>query len=161
MSRYKKRTSRKYELRDQRLAKYFHWKYYRQYRSLTNVSLGPYRRHSGNPGLTPAELRLTGVNRARADMIIVTPDELVVVEAKVKPDYESLMSLVGYRALLPRTPEMEHYKHLPIKAIYVSGQEDDWLAERAQELDVEFIQADLQWATDYLDKLRSKKRVHP
>ena len=59
--------------------------------------------------MTPAELAMVGVFRRWADAVVVTPEDLIIVEAKVRSSPTAIGQLTLYQTLLASTPELKPY----------------------------------------------------
>ena len=66
-------------------------------------------------------LGLTRAFRPEVDAVVILPGALVLVEAKVWSVVNGLAKLPVYKSLVPFTPELKQYQHLPILMELVVG----------------------------------------
>ena len=87
------------------------------------------------------------------DALVITPTELLLIEAKLPAKPEAVAQLMLYRQLLPKTPQLSGYLNLPVRLRIVTARPDPQLVEFAaqQGIEVEIFQPD--YAMVYLEKL--------
>ena len=61
-----------------------------------------------------AALRVARKMRPEVDALVITPDRLILIEAKILRWVDGLAHLVVYKALVPDTPELEEYAKRPV-----------------------------------------------
>lgn len=59
-------------------------------------------------------LRMQRPNRPEVDAVVLHPKLLILIEAKVREILNGLAKLPFYMSLVPFTPELKEYAHLPI-----------------------------------------------
>jgi hypothetical protein len=59
-------------------------------------------------------LRVARKMRPEVDALVIAPDKLILIEAKILRWVDGLAHLVVYKALVPDTPELEAYKDRPV-----------------------------------------------
>ena len=69
----------------------------------------------GNHGdLDPAELRFLSALARYADAVVILPQEIVIVEAKMRSEPGAIAQLGLYARLAPMTPDLQPYLNRPI-----------------------------------------------
>ena len=96
-----------------------------------NQQIGPVIIPPGFNPQTPTEYSLAKVTRRRADAIVVTGSEVVIAEAKVKPDGKELGQLLVYRILFRATPEFSEFTNLPVRLHIVVAVHDEIIRHAA------------------------------
>ncbi len=105
---------------------------YPQERVLTRVRLGPIKPDWQDPTLDAEELRLLGNSWRRwADAVVITAQELLVVESKLVPDHGDISQLEVYLLLARVTPELAPWRALPIRGLLVWGVDDPFAHQLA------------------------------
>jgi len=102
----------------------------------TMVRLGQIQPRLANGTWTPDEEAMLGVHRRYADAVVFLPDRLLLVEAVMRADPGKLAVLELYELLLPQTPELQQWKHLPIQKILLYSIEDPTLTELARRKEI-------------------------
>src|SRR5512139_1565238 len=64
-------------------------------------------------------LRMQRPNRPEADALVIQPKRLILIEAKVWHLVDGLAKLPFYKSLIPTTPELKQYAHLPVLMEFV------------------------------------------
>jgi hypothetical protein len=103
------------------------------------------------PGLEKAfpeekALRIGRPWRPEADAVVIKPDELIIIEAKVFRYMDGLSKLPVYRDLVDSTPELEKFKKLPRRMQLLLPAELKWVENAAKPLNVEVVV----WAPDWV-----------
>lgn len=88
-----------------------------------------------------------------ADAIIITPKELILIEAKIKPDPGVISQINLYEQLLPKTPELQEFMDLPTRKVLLMAQRDLDVEELARTQDIEIQYYSPPWVTDYLKEI--------
>jgi hypothetical protein len=117
----KRREARQTELK---FVSDFVARYYPGRRVWTNLRIGAPHPSLVTPDMTPEEIRLTIGWKRRCDAVVALDDRLVLIEGMIEADPYHVARLEHYSALLPHTPELEAYKHLPIEKVLVFPIED-------------------------------------
>jgi hypothetical protein len=76
--------------------------------------------------------------RRWADAIVVTRDEIIVIEGKMRPNPGVISQLQLYMRELHNTPEFEEYQDLPIRGVIVSATGDTTVEAMAIEAGLDF-----------------------
>lgn len=104
-------------------------------------------------------MRALGVWRRYADALVYRTHELILIEASIPshPGYVSQMLL--YKRLIPMTPELADYKHLPVKMLYLVTFEDPVVTAMARENGIEVVVYSPPWVIAYwAERERNKSR---
>jgi hypothetical protein len=93
------------------------------------------------------------------DALVVTNTELILIEAKLPAKLEAVAQLMLYQELIPKTPMLKQYAHLPIRLLLVTALPDPELVQFAQKygIDVDIYQP--AYAMQYLELLLKGKVV--
>jgi len=124
----------------------------------TNVRLGPLIPRNRDGQFTPEEMRLLGVWRRRVDALVYLSDRLLVVEAVLRSDPGKLSILEVYARLVPQTPELEPYLHLPIQKVLLYAVEDPVVTQLAREQDILPIHYVPSFFDQWFNKIARRKR---
>ena len=127
----------------------------------TNVRLGSHTPRNARGQFTVEELRLLGVWRRRVDAIVYLPDRLLLVEAVLRSHPGKISTLNLYEMLVPQTPELTQYKHLPIQKTLLYVIEDPVLNILAKKDDILPIQFVPSFFDEWFDKLRGRDKRAP
>jgi len=127
----------------------------------TNVRLGSLTPRNDMGQFTVEELRLLGVWRRRVDAIVYLPDRLLLVEAVLKSHPGKLSMLKIYAMLVPETPELRPYRHLPVQKVLLYVIEDPFVNILAKEDDILPIQFVPSFFDEWFDKLRHRDKRAP
>lgn len=155
MARYKKPKKRNWAPREQRLVSEFIAEFYPEYESRTHVHLGSTPPRLRGRFAKPTDERLVGVFRRWADAIVIMPDRIVLIEAKILPHPGVLSQLKLYARLLPSTPELVEHKNKPIERVLLCAIPDPLLNQMCREEGVRVVIYRPRWITAYL------KHLHP
>jgi len=131
--------------------------HYPRARTYIQQYVGPNHPEIPEGELTVGERNAMGTGRRRADAILILPDKIVLLETYVHVQLGKLSQLMTYRELLPLTPELKEYVHLPIEAILVGAQRDPILDQMAARFDIKVVIFRPKWALAYLDELAARK----
>lgn len=105
--------------------------FYRNYPQWRNLRLGV--------AADPEEARLMQVTLKYADAIVVTDTDLLLFEFKMEPKLDAIGQLQGYEELIPLTPELSKFAHLPIKKILVTTREDRNVRATAENNGIQYV----------------------
>jgi hypothetical protein len=90
--------------------------------------------------------------RLEADCVVATKDKLVIAEAKIFRPRDGVGDLLVYKPLVPKTPELQQYKDLPVELVLVIP----WVNEVVREMCAEHkITVDLfapPWVSDFIEE---------
>jgi hypothetical protein len=119
--------------------------------------LGPFSSAEDHALLSNSERRAMGTGRRRADAVIVLPDKIVVIESYVHVQLGKLSQLMTYLQLVPSTPELADFMHLPIEGILVGAQRDPILDQMAARFNIAVVIFRPSWVVDYLATVDPRK----
>ncbi len=108
----------------------------------TNFRLGAIQPKDPDGRYTTEELTMLGVWRRRIDAVVYLPDRLLLVEAVMRAEPGKISVLSLYSRLVPHTPELAEYAHLPYTLILLYCIEDPVLNVIAREqgiLPIQFV----------------------
>jgi hypothetical protein len=100
--------------------------------------------------------RAMGLSRAfrpEVDAVVILPGALVLLEAKVWSVVNGLAKLPVYKSLVPFTPELKQYSHLPIIMELVVGWTNTNLEIMAREMGVRIRIYCPDWMNEVQEKL--------
>ena len=127
----------------------------------TNVRLGSLTPRNDMGRFTIPELRMLGVFRRRVDAVVYLPDRLLLVEAVMRSQPGKISTLNLYEMLVPQTPELRPYGHLPVQKVLLYCIEDPVLNILAQKDDILPIQFVPSFFDEWFDKLARRKKRAP
>lgn len=108
--------------------------------------------------ISEEEAAMLGVMRRWADAVVVTPRELVVVEASLRSDTGDPSKLVTYGRLVPHTPELKPYLDRPLVLELVVAVEDPVVTAVAHDLGIRTKVYRPPWLPEYLAQLHRRER---
>jgi len=108
-----------------------------------------------------AEYRMAGMWRRWADAVVFKPDELVIIEAAIKPSPGDISQLQLYAKLIRHTPEFEPFTSLPLACELVYALEDPIVLEMARQAKIKVVYFKPDWLDDYLAILYPRERRAP
>jgi len=106
----------------------------------SNMRLGPLQPRNAGGQYTKDELRLLGVWRRRIDAVVFLQDRLLLVEAVLRSNPGKLSILKLYARLVPQTPELTPFAHLPVQKVLLYVIEDPVINILCREDDILPIQ---------------------
>ncbi len=124
----------------------------------TNVTLGD--------ASVPDTVKLTPEERAYitkplkpvCDALIILPDEVHIVEAKVREDRGKIEQLLIYEYLFPRTEEYKPHWNKKIRKILLTPKPQGAFEEFLKKYGIEVVYYRPPWIEEYLGSLRRKER---
>ena len=105
------------------------WKFHRANPQWKRVRLGPVP--------NPEQARLFSVLLRWADAVYLERGSLVIVEAKLKPNFGAIGQLLGYKMLIKATPEFENYVAWNVRMLLLTKYPDLAVTELASKFDIE------------------------
>jgi len=84
------------------------------------------------------------------DAVVILSDRMVLLEGKIRKPAEGLGQLLMYKALLPQTPELKPYAHLPVEMVLVTPRPDPRVISVATSLGIRVDIWTKDWVQDYL-----------
>jgi hypothetical protein len=139
-----------YQQRERRyVPEFVNEKYQRRAAVFYNTAVGPapevlYALHP--------EVPLENFRRWRfwVDAVVILSDKMVLVEGKLRTSAEALGQLLLYKALLPQTPELKPYAHLPVEMVLVTPRPDPRVIGVAASLNIRVEVYVTPWVQEYL-----------
>lgn len=105
------------------------WKFHKSNPQWKRVRLGPVP--------NPEYAKMYSVILRWADAIFIEEGNLVIVEAKIRPNFGAVGQLLGYRMLVKATPEFENYVAWPVRLLLVSKYPDLAVTELCSKYGIE------------------------
>jgi len=127
----------------------------------TNIRVGPIEPHVPREGLSDAARKLMGSWRRYADAVVVAPHQLVVVEATIIKAVQKVGQLMEYVRLVPVTPELAAFSHLPLVGLLVSAIPDPRAQALCAEVGLHFAVYEPAWLGDFVDQYGRRFRRAP
>jgi len=131
---------------------------YREALVFMRLRLGVLEPDVGPRDLSPEETAMLGVFRRWADAVVVTRDELIVVEASIRSDTGDPSKLVLYGRLVPSTPELKAYLGKRLVLELVVAVEDPAVSALAHEMGIRTRVYRPPWLPEYLANLHRRER---
>jgi hypothetical protein len=104
------------------------------------------------------EAALLGVFRRWADAVVITPSELIVVEASIRSDTGDPSKLVIYGRLVPHTAELRPYLNRRLVLELVVAVEDPVVTAVAHEMGIRTRVYAPPWLPEYRAALHRRER---
>ena len=124
----------------------------------TNVALGDVKTPELMT-LTPAEARFVKQPlRPIADAVVVLPDEVHLVECKIRDDRGKIEQLLIYEYLFPKTPEYKAHWDKRIRKILLTPKDVGGLAKFLEKYGIEVVYYRPPWILEYLGSIRRRER---
>jgi len=108
---------------------------------------------------TPAEQRM--IKRSfsgTADAVVFLPNEVHIIEAKVRDDRGKIEQLQLYEWLFRRDKAFAQYRDRPIRKILLTPKDQGFLEQFMRELGIEVVYYRPPWIEEYIGSLRPKER---
>lgn len=142
-----------YVQRDRRYVAEWVIKNYPQAQVFYNLRLGPPPAEiaAAYPGLDAD--RYARVWKKTCDAVVITGDEIVLIEGELRRPLLALGELLIYRALLSTTPELKPYSRLPVRTILLCPIEDPTLEIQLRESKIEKAVYRPPWVDQYLKEV--------
>ena len=159
MTRVSNPKKRDWQPREQRLVAEYIARFYPEHESRTHVHLGKVQPRLRGKYLDENAERMIGLFRRWADAVVLLPDRIVLIEAKILPQPGVLSQLELYARLLPKTPELADHKHKPIERVLVCAINDPEITAMAREQGVKVVTFKPAWLNGYLKILYPRERT--
>jgi len=91
--------------------------------------------------------------RPEVDALVVTKDEIVLIEGKIFKWMDGISKLPVYASLVPETPELKQFLGRRLKMVLVTPKDMPQIKSAAAALGVEVDIFRPQWVEDYLKEL--------
>jgi len=122
-----------------------------------HVQIGPPPVGEEGKAITAARVRMLQVYCNWADAIVFLPDRLILIEAAIVATPTKLTQLELYQEMLPMTPDLAPWRHLPIEPILVYSIEHPTLLRLARQKGIRTIQYVPNWLNKWLAKRGATK----
>jgi len=124
----------------------------------TRVRLGRPQPRAGGK-YTREELLAVGVFRRWADALIFLPtNELLLIEAKIRPEPGTVSQIMLYERLIPHTPELLKYSSWNIRKRIVYAIPDPATFMLAREQNIEVVEFRPKWIDEYVKILLPREK---
>jgi len=127
----------------------------------TNIRVGPIDPHVPRDGLSDAQIRIMGCYRRYADAVVPLPSELVVVETTMFKAVQKIGPLLEYVDLVPQTPELARFVHLPVRGELVSPIPDPRAQRLCERMGVRFVLFPVPWLEQFVQQYGRRFRTAP
>ena len=87
------------------------------------------------------------------DAVVITEEELILIEGELRRPLLALGELIIYRDLLSTTPELRQYSHLPVRTVLLCPIEDPTLDMTLREHKIEKALYRPPWVDQYLKEV--------
>lgn len=134
---------------------------YPQDRWFTNMRIGPIKTVLPLDDLTESERRLLGAGRRFVDAVVIRPHEIVVIEATMREQVESVGPLLEYLELTPQTPELQEFLPRPIRGELVSPIPDPRTEALCRKLGIRFVWHRVDWLDEFMVAYAARLRRAP
>ena len=158
MPKEEKPARKKWEPRELRLLSEYLAEFYPGYEHRTHVHVGSFRYRLEDGKFSEAELRMMGEFRRWADAVVIMPDRIILLEAKIIPDPGVLGQVEHYAELLPKTPELGEHAKKPLEIELVFAVDDPVISHRARTRGYRVRIFCPAWTLEYLRQLSARKR---
>lgn len=149
---------RKWQPREMRMLSEFLAEHYPDAEYRVRVRLGRIQPRSEGRFTTEEERVSAGMFRRWADALVIEPDRLILIEAKIRPQPGVISQLQLYARLVPHTPELQQFLDRPLEMLLIYAIQDDLLISMAREADIKCRLYKPEWIDAYLDELYPRER---
>ncbi len=151
------RQKRKWQPREQRMLSEYMAEFFPEVRYQVRVRLGsPQPRAQGR--FSTEEVKMLGVWRRWADALAYLPtNELLLIEAKIRPEPGVISQIKLYERLISHTPELLPYTAWPIRKRIVYAIPDAATFMLAREDNIEVVHYEPKWLGEYLNVLQKRE----
>jgi len=123
----------------------------------TRVRLGPINPSMDISGLSDNEIKLLGTWRRWADAVVIKPDQLIVIEASIRPLIGKISQLEYYLRLVGATPELAEFAGRPATGLLLFSMQDPVLEQLAREKGFSVRYFRPSWVDEYLATIFSRE----
>lgn len=120
---------------------------------MVRVRLGAIEPRLGQESMTAAELAMVGSFRRWADAVVIQANQLILIEGAIRPSLGDISQMLGYKLLMPLTPELDQWKTLPIRMELVAAIEDPVVSMLARDHGINFIMFTTPETDEYIGKI--------
>lgn len=125
------------------------------------LRLGPTTASLAGVAVDPTLEAMLRVENWYADGLLITPGEILLVEAKVKADPSAVGQVLFYQRQAIRTPELAAQLHKPIIPTVLFGESDADVSSFARAMGCRVEIYTPQWIADYLTQVQFRRRSGP
>ncbi len=122
------------------------------------LRLGPTTKTLVGVQVSPALEAMLRVANWYADCVVVTPTEVLVIEAKVDADAGAVGQVLFYRTLIYSTPSLQGYTTMPVQPVVLFAQDDSGVTPFARGLGCRVEIYTPPWIATYLEQRQFRNR---
>jgi hypothetical protein len=130
-------------------------------RVLTHVRLGPIRPATQGVQFTALEMQALGLWRRWADALVILPDRLELVEAKILQSPTQTAQLELYAHLLPDTPELVEFRGRRVDKLALVALEDPAATFLARSVGIQVVVWRPPWINEWMAARDARQRRAP
>ena len=134
---------------------------YPQAKVWPELRLGPTNKHLLGVQVSPALEAMLRVSNWYADAVVMTGNELLVIEAKVDPIPGAVGQVLFYRTLIYSTPELQGWTVLPVQPVVLFAEDDSGVTPFARGLGCRVEIYTPPWIATYLEQRQFRNRSTP
>lgn len=153
------KKTRTYAPREMRLVSEYIAKTYPGESFKMNVRLGSLHPRLQGRFLSEAEQRMVGVFRRYADGLIFLQNEVILIEAAIRPQPGKISILELYKRLIPMTPDLAEIKDKPVRMVLLCAIDDPVMTQLAREKGIEVVMFRPQWVDEYIETLYPREQT--
>ena len=131
---------------------------YPNYPLREQVRLGPTEEHVVGVQLSLALEAALRVWNWYCDGVILLPNELLIIEAKVHPDPAAVGQVLFYRELANSTPDFQPYLSIPFYPLVLYAEDDSGVSKFARRMGCRVEVYTPPWIADYLQLVQFRRR---
>jgi len=128
---------------------------------MTRVRLGALDQPRYQGRYAPEELRALGVLRRWADAIVITKQDMVLIETKIRPTPGVVSQLEIYGELVQYTPELRQYQGRRLRLELVFAIQDPVVTAYAEKRGIRVVHFCPEWVLEYLEELYPREQRPP
>jgi hypothetical protein len=91
--------------------------------------------------------------RRWADAIVITMDEVIIIEGKIKPAPGVISQLQLYMSIFPKTPEYHNYRNWKLRGEIVCALRDEEVEALARQAGLDYVIYEPTFMQDILDSI--------
>jgi hypothetical protein len=122
------------------------------------VRLGPTAATVSGVSIDPTLEAMLRVELWYADGLLITPVEVLIIEAKVKADPSAISQVLFYQRMAIRTPALADVLHLPLTPVVLYAESDNDVTQFARQLGCRVEIYTPGWIADYLVAVQFRRR---
>ena len=135
-------------------------KKYPQFHLMEQVRLGPTSATLNGVLVSPALQAMLRVNNWYSDGAIILPNELLIIESKMRPDPRAVGQVLFYMRLSMSTPELQSAMALPARPVVLFSEDDPEVNQFARTWGCRVEVYTPAWIEDYLTQVQFRARPH-